>query len=206
MSTLWRKFYHPSYRNMPLTTIDNLWCSEWRKYRQNDNSSIWMPSCPTWYMAHWTNRTSFHRHFQSNEFLKNENVCILIQISLKFLRNDPTCSNSVLVQVRTLQWFDIGSGNGLALNRLQAIDWTTRSFIHISIIGLQCVNELNSAFKLYWISLDSDVLSDISQDLVCQLEQCYLKSMPEFINNQIQIYTIRNWLPSQRVCKYSCIK
>ena len=48
-----------------------------------------------------------------------ENICILIEMSMKFVPKVPNEKN-----------VDIGSDNGLASNRRQVVDWTNHDLVH----------------------------------------------------------------------------
>ena len=80
------------------------------------NDSVSITVC---YLSHFNSSPpgQSSSHFADNIvncIFINEKFCILIQISLKFVPTGPINNKSVI----------IGSGNGLAPNRRQAITWT----------------------------------------------------------------------------------
>ena len=78
----------------------------------------------------WTKwPTSRRRHFKC--ILVNENLCILIKISVKFFFQDSDWQQS-----------SIGLDNGLAPNRRQAINWIDSDPIHWRIFAALGGNEL----------------------------------------------------------------
>ena len=78
----------------------------------------------------------------------NENVRILIEISLKFVPRIHLNWQSV----------SIGSGNGLAPNRWQAITWTNDDPVQWLIYASPGLSELTYCFPCYWVEVSSYVI------------------------------------------------
>ena len=76
----------------------------------------------------------------------NEKDKILIRFSLKFVPRSPIDNMPALAQESNWQYASIGSGNGLAPNRRQAITWPNADPVHWHMYAALGGDELNH----YW--------------------------------------------------------